>query len=147
MVFALLGMLPDFDFLFDAHRGPTHSVTAAVTVALVAAFVARSRPRLWVASGAAYGSHVLLDWLGTDTVAPFGLMALWPFDGGHYQLATPVFLPVCREYWLVDCWVSLTRTVGLELLLLVPLTAAALGLVPWGRRRLAKRDSRRQPSA
>ena len=131
--------MPDVDFLFNAHRGATHSVTAAALVSLVAALVVRSRPRVWVASGAAYGSHVLLDWLGIDTVAPFGLTALWPFDPGYYQLGSPLFYPVCREYWLAECWRSLAWAVGWELLLLGPLACAAVGWLWWRRPRLARR--------
>ena len=41
---------------------------------------AGSRAALVVAAALAYGSHLLLDWLGDDTTPPIGIMALWPFS-------------------------------------------------------------------
>ena len=36
--------------------------------------------RLALATGLAYATHTLLDWLGTDASPPIGIMALWPFS-------------------------------------------------------------------
>jgi len=144
--FALLGMLPDVDFLFGWHRGPTHSVMAAAIVGAAVFALVPSRPWLGCASAAAYGSHILLDWLGRDSVAPFGLMALWPFDAGFYQSPFAWFLPVCREYWLLECWGSLAWTVALELLLLGPLAWVAVGRLRAERHR-SPRASVRQPAS
>src|SRR4051794_2129973 len=77
--FAALGALPDLDLLFHAHRGPTHSLGAAAAVGIVAALASARTvvPNRWLlalACVAAYASHVLLDWLGTDTSAPIGVM-------------------------------------------------------------------------
>ena len=33
----------------------------------------------------AYASHTLLDWLGTDSSPPIGIMALWPFSRDYYE--------------------------------------------------------------
>lgn len=33
-----------------------------------------------LACGLAWSSHVLLDWLGADASAPYGIQALWPFS-------------------------------------------------------------------
>ena len=115
----LLGMLADIDFLLGGHRGFTHSVAAALAAGALMAIVDR-RPAVWLAAAAAYNTHVLLDWLGTDTVAPFGIMALWPFDQTFYLSPYHWFPPVCREYWLTECWVDLAGVVGWELLLLDP---------------------------
>src|SRR5262245_47784003 len=79
--FALMGMLPDVDLLAGAHSTYTHSVGAALLAMGVAAIVARQRARaswrkaaiIGCAIGAAYGSHILLDWLGTDTAPPRGI--------------------------------------------------------------------------
>ena len=57
-----------------------------------------------VALGAAYGSHVLLDWLGSDSVAPLGVMALWPFSFDYYLSDQQWFLSVCRAYTVASCW-------------------------------------------
>ena len=84
------------------------------------------RPAVWLAAAAAYGSHVLLDWLGTDTIAPIGVMAFWPFDRTYYLSPYHWFLPVCRQYWLADCWFRVARAMWWELLLLGPPALAGL---------------------
>ena len=38
----------------------------------------RENGRRALAITAAYATHTLLDWLGADSSAPFGIMALWP---------------------------------------------------------------------
>ena len=103
IILGLLGMLADIDFLLGGHRGFTHSVAAALAAGVLMAIVDR-RPAVWLAAAAAYGSHLLLDWLGTDTGAPIGIMVFWPFDHTFYLSPYHWFLPVCRQYWLRDCW-------------------------------------------
>jgi len=125
LLFALLGLLPDIDFLLGGHRGVTHTVGATLAVGVLVAAVDR-RPAVWLAAAAAYGSHVLLDWLGTDTVAPIGVMAFWPFDTTFYLSPYHWFLPVCRQYWLTDCWFRVARAIWWELLVLGPPALAGL---------------------
>ncbi len=122
---ALFGMLPDIDFLLGGHQGVTHTAGAALAVGLAVAALDR-RPVVWIAASTAYGTHVLLDWLGTDTVAPIGVRALWPFDQAFYLSPYHWFDPVCRQYWLAECWSGLARAVWWELVLLGPLTALGL---------------------
>jgi membrane-bound metal-dependent hydrolase YbcI (DUF457 family) len=85
---AALAAAPDLDLLTASHRTVTHSVGAALMVAVGAAAVAaaRSRPIVRVAlmCAAAWGTHLLLDWLGADAYPPFGIRALWPFDDHWY---------------------------------------------------------------
>ena len=139
LFFALLGMLPDIDLLVsDSHRHATHSLVAACAVGLLAVVAVPGRPLVWLASAAAYGTHLLLDWLGTDTVAPVGIMALWPFDTTHFQSPYHWFYPICREYWLLDCWIGLTWSVLLELLIVGPFALASV-LLMRGRRRAGER--------
>jgi membrane-bound metal-dependent hydrolase YbcI (DUF457 family) len=127
LFFALLGMLPDIDLLvIDSHRHATHSLVAACGVGLLAVVVAPGRPLVWLASAAAYGSHLLLDWLGTDTVAPLGIMALWPFETTHFESPYHWFYPVCREYWALECWVGLAWAVWYELLIIGPFALASV---------------------
>ena len=127
LLFAVLGMLPDIDLLvFGSHRHATHSFVAAGIVGLLAVAVAPGRPRVWLATVAAYSSHLLLDWLGTDTTAPFGIMALWPFSATHLQSPYHWFSPVCRQFWLLECWMKLAWAVWFELLIIGPLAAAGL---------------------
>lgn len=105
VVFGLLGILPDIDLLFGVHSTYTHSVGAIVVVGLFGGLAGRHLgSRRYLAVGAAYGSHVVLDWLGSDTVAPLGVMALWPLTSDFYLSERYWFMAVCREYWVAECW-------------------------------------------
>ena len=100
----LAAVAPDLDLLSESHRGWTHSIGAAVLAAVVAALWARRRAfsvsRTAVVVGLAWGTHVLLDWLGTDGSIPRGVMALWPFDTNYYFSPITIFPRVERRYWL-----------------------------------------------
>jgi inner membrane protein len=94
--------------------------------AVAGAWARTARPFVAVATAAAYGSHVLLDWLGADPSAPRGVMALWPLSGEFHLSDAHLFLRVCREYWLADCWWHNLRAVARELVILGPITVAAV---------------------
>lgn len=104
---AVCAAAPDLDLtlrLIDGanhHRGASHSLAAAVMAGL-AVFGLRQLgfPRLpgALAAGAAWASHVLLDYLGLDTSPPIGEMALWPFSSGFHASPIPVFLDVPRAF-------------------------------------------------
>jgi membrane-bound metal-dependent hydrolase YbcI (DUF457 family) len=134
-VCGLAATLPDVDFLLPIrHRGPTHSLAAAVLV--FAAMYAVQRPR-WQAAGliaAAYGTHVLFDWLGADSSSPRGLMALWPLTSRYFISDLDVFNSVDRRYWLDGFWQRNAIALARELAILLPTVAAA-----WWLRR-GKRD-------
>jgi inner membrane protein len=125
-------MLPDVDLLIGGHRGPSHSLTAALLVGVAVLIVSREK-RLALASAVAYASHVLLDWLGSDTSSPIGIMALWPFTRDYYQSQVHLFDSVSRRYWLPEFWTHNFRAVGWELVVLLPL--AWIGRVVAGRSR------------
>jgi membrane-bound metal-dependent hydrolase YbcI (DUF457 family) len=109
-VFGGLGALADIDLLFGTHSGPTHSIGAAAIIAVSALILlsaAGKRPGalalpptllLAFACSTAYGSHVLLDWLATDSTPPIGVMALWPFSRQHYESDLHVFMAISRRY-------------------------------------------------
>ena len=77
-----LGAAPDLDLAFLPHRTATHSLFATAFVGIFAAALAANakRPvaRVALMCAAAYGSHLLLDWLGTDHYPPRGIQLLWP---------------------------------------------------------------------
>jgi membrane-bound metal-dependent hydrolase YbcI (DUF457 family) len=124
-LFATLGMLPDLDLLVDGHhRTLTHGLGSAVVVGVIVAIVAR-QGRLGLASAAAYASHILLDWLGSDTSPPIGVMALWPFSRDYHQSDLHLFYSVSRRYWMPGFVAHNLRAVAWELAILVPLIAAA----------------------
>jgi inner membrane protein len=148
-LFALLGAVPDIDILLPIpHRGPTHSIVSAVLVFLVAwPALAWFRPaadgpspvRLALAIAAAWGSHILLDWLGADSSTPQGLMALWPLTTTHYISGLDVFLNISRRYWLPGFWRHNAVAVTREILILGPVLLAG--------QRLARPSARRTRSS
>jgi membrane-bound metal-dependent hydrolase YbcI (DUF457 family) len=123
--FALLGAFPDVDLMFDAHRGPTHSFGAALVTGLAALALTRER-RLAAAAACAYGSHVVLDWLGADTSVPVGVMALWPLTREHFQSSVEVFDSVWRRNETPDFWSHDIKAVAREVVILLPLAWLAL---------------------
>jgi membrane-bound metal-dependent hydrolase YbcI (DUF457 family) len=131
IVFAALGMLPDIDFLFGTHSTYTHSLGAAVVVALGAAMLApANRWIVGLACGCAYASHILLDWLGDDTTPPIGIMAVWPWSSGFYQSDLRWFMAITRRYWLPNFWTHNMEAVIREVGILLPLAA----FIAWLRR-------------
>ena len=139
ILFAGLGTLADFDLLFGMHSGPTHGVGAAI---LAGAFAwlplghatGRSRLTLALACIVAYGSHTLLDWLGSDTSPPIGIMALWPFSREYYESSLHLFMAVSRRIRQPDrFWVQNLTALARELMILVP----PLLVIGWLRARRA----------
>ena len=72
---------------------------------------------------AAYASHTLLDWLGTDSSPPIGIMALWPFSSEYYESHLHLFRAISRRYWLQEFWTSNARALAGELAILLPVIA------------------------
>jgi inner membrane protein len=128
-ILAAAAIVPDLDLLTHDHRGFSHSVGAALIAGAITWLVTR-RPRWALAVAAAWGSHVLLDWMSNDTRPPIGVMALWPFTRDYYKSSLEVFPAVSRRYWLAEFWVYNIRAAAVELLLLAPIAA----VVVWWRR-------------
>lgn len=99
--FAAIGTAPDLDLLVGTHSTYTHSIGAvALTAFSVFLWYRGRRLRLALACGAAVASHIVLDWLGSDSTPPIGIMALWPFTGEFYQSPFFVFMAITRRWWL-----------------------------------------------
>lgn len=127
LVYGALGILPDVDFLVSAHNMYTHSVGAMLAIGLAAAVVYRAGGLTGApAAAAAYGSHILLDWLGSDATPPLGIMALWPFSDGFYLSDRRWFMAISRRYFLPGFWAHNLYAVAWELILLGPLAALAV---------------------
>jgi len=103
-VFMIIGNLPDLDFLIGfalgrpglVHRGFSHTLLAAVLFGIATgAFVSwRGRERFMPAAlalGAAYASHILIDWMTTDTRPPVGGQFLWPFSDAYTIAPVTIF--------------------------------------------------------
>jgi inner membrane protein len=148
--FAGVGMMADLDFIpglllgqgGDWHRGASHSFTAVAAAGLAAWLWGRRRGLgkwLALAALAAYGSHVLLDYLNVDTRPPFGIPLLWPFSG-EYMLSRHAIFPDVKRHALT--WAIIVhdlKAVAWETLLLGPLAAAAL----WWRQARRRREQGR----
>tara|TARA_B100000029_G_scaffold351850_1_gene344339 strand:+ start:161 stop:754 length:594 start_codon:yes stop_codon:yes gene_type:complete len=146
---ACMGMLPDIDFVFAAHREFTHSVGATAAVMVVAAALSRWRyVELPCAVGAAYASHIGLDWLAADSSFPAGLMALWPFTTDYYLSSYDyfLFLNVCRQIGEIQCWMNNGFALLRELTILVPVTIAAISFQRLVTRKCVRRGSQTKGS-
>lgn len=125
---AVAAVAPDVDLAFSAHSGPTHGLGAAAVAGLIVygVWTALARTtvtpaRAAVAAAAAYASHTLLDWLGSDSSPPIGIMALWPVSGAYYESPLHVFRAISRRYWLPEFWTANVIAIGQELAILLPL--------------------------
>jgi len=132
LVCSFAAALADVDFLLPVvHRGPTHSLAAAVVVFAVALATVRilrptERPvRVAAVISLAALSHVLLDWLGEDSSTPRGLMAFWPFSSEYYISGLDAFDAVSRRYWREGFWRHNTIAVAKEVIILLPLALLA----------------------
>jgi inner membrane protein len=129
--YGLVAASPDLDLLAGAHSGPTHGLGAAVIVGAIAWLFLRSSgfrgaARLALAAGVAYASHTLLDWLGTDTSPPIGIMALWPFSRDYFESPLHLFMAISRRYWLREFWIYNLRALVRELLILLPIVGIVI---------------------
>ena len=122
---AIAAVLPDLDFLWGRHSMETHSLGAAVLAGVAALAWTRGRgKRFAMVIAAAWASHVLLDWLGSDDTPPLGVMALWPMSSAFYFAEAFMFEAISRRYWLAgfvrhNLWALATET-----LMLAPVAAA-----------------------
>jgi membrane-bound metal-dependent hydrolase YbcI (DUF457 family) len=150
-----VAVLPDLDLVhYSLHRGVTHSAGATLLIIIIAAGVTgwvtgAIAWRVALVVGAAHASHLLLDWLGIDRLAPIGLQALWPFSDRWFISGWGVFLPVERRDVLSLTSLGVNARAALrELAILGPIAAAA-----WAVRRTRRTrapfsgpDVRRRPS-
>lgn len=103
-LFMFIGNLPDLDFLVGFvvgkpgmfHRGLSHTVLAAVVfgVAVGAWQQWHGRERLGPAAlafGAAYLSHLVLDFVTIDHRPPFGGQFFWPLSAEYYISPVTIF--------------------------------------------------------
>jgi membrane-bound metal-dependent hydrolase YbcI (DUF457 family) len=127
---ASLAALPDADLLLPiAHRTITHSIGAVGVITIIAAAVTGKvtpgRWRIVFTCGAAYASHVLLDWLQADPTPPFGLQALWPISSTWFISGWNVFRHTERRHVLE--WAVMRSNVLAvlqEIAILLPLVVA-----------------------
>ena len=139
-----LAAIPDADLLLPiAHRAATHSLgaVAAVTITTIIAAAVTGRVtrrklqdgriaelqdwRIALTFGAAYASHLLLDWLQADPTPPYGLQALWPISSTWFISGWKVFRPTERRDFLE--WAAMRTNllaVVQEIAILLPVVVA-----------------------
>ena len=122
---AIAGAAPDVDFLWGRHNQETHSVAAAIAAGL-AVLAWKRDARLAAAVTIAWLSHILFDWLGSDTTPPLGVMALWPFSREYYFSNAFFFEAISRRYWLDNFIAHNVWAVTKEILILGPVLAVVM---------------------
>jgi len=126
LVCAMLAAVPDADLLFHIHRTFTHSIGAVLFVGIAAGAIAIviGRPVVRVAAmcAAAYGTHLLLDWLAVDLMPPYGIQALWPFSDTWYISGWIVFQRIERGRLFSESTLRLNvLAVAREIAILAPI--------------------------
>ena len=123
-----LGAAPDLDLPFVTHRTVTHSIGAVFLVGLVAAVLAANarRPiaRVALTCAAAYGSHLLLDWLGADSYLPLGIQLMWPINREWYISGLDLFRQTARlRIFTHGPMMTNLRAILQEIAILLPILA------------------------
>jgi len=127
-----LAAAPDLDLLAPyQHRTATHSILALALVVIIAMVVTgKVRGRVistivW-AAGAAYASHLLLDWLAEDSTPPRGLQLLWPFSGRWFISDLDLFRGTARLHIFTANSMRINAlAIAQEIAILGPLAAVA----------------------
>jgi hypothetical protein len=131
LICAALAAAPDLDLAAPyTHRTITHSLLATVVITIIAAVVTeqvthRNAWRMAIVCGAAYGSHLLLDWLALDDVPPRGLQMLWPFSDRWFISGWDLFRGTARrEWWTAHSIRTNALAIAQEVAILGPIAAA-----------------------
>lgn len=138
LLLALVGIAPDLDLLWGRHSAETHSVGAAVIAGFVLATALRVRTNLTVRTyfrvflvvTLVWLAHPVMDALGEDSSAPFGVMLWWPFSQQFVIAPFHIFDSAYRAYWKPDFWPHNIVAVAKEIMILAPL---AIGAALWRR--------------
>ena len=134
MLLVAVGLAPDLDLLWARHSMETHSLGAAALAGLLALLLTRNR-RLALVVALVWFTHPLMDALGDDSSAPFGVMLWWPFSREFYLARFSVFDSAYRAYWKPDFWPHNIVAVAKEILILAPILVTAR---LWRRRSVAR---------
>ena len=165
LLYMALAAAPDLDLLVPgSHRMATHSLFAMLLVFIIAAavtaqvtprrasrfggqahlrtsrFGGQARWRTAAMCAAAYGSHLLLDWLGADNVPPRGIQLLWPVSDRWFISDLDLFRQTARQHFLSPAIMRQNAiAVAQELAIMVPVVA----LLWWARARRSQSGEQR----
>ena len=105
----VVGTLADADFVvayysttpYLRHHYFSHSIPFAIIFTLLCWVILKSiqfrnATRAAGVLGAAYTSHLLLDYFAEDGSRPYGIPLLWPFSDRHFIAPFDVFLSIHR---------------------------------------------------
>ena len=120
-LFGLLAVAPDLDLLVGKHSMYTHSLGAMILVGVLVYVLNNQKGGQAFSAAMAYGSHILLDWLGADTSVPIGIMALWPLTNRFYQSNFFWFMAISRRFRAPGFLSHNLYAMSRELVLLGPL--------------------------
>jgi len=128
---AFVAAIPDADLLIPHfHRTASHSLTATaltliIAIAMTGKVTTRSAWQFGLALAAAHGTHLLLDWLGTDRFPPPGIQVLWPFKDHFYISGFDIFPPVERRLLRPEALAINARAATWEALIMAPVAFLA----------------------
>ncbi len=127
----ILAVLPDLDLVLPGgHRAVTHTVGAVLLVTIITAAVTgwvtgRVAWRVVLVCGAAWASHLFLDWLAVDFRPPYGIRALWPFNDGWYISGLDIFRQTERRQLFTTASLALNaKAIAQEIAILGPVVYA-----------------------
>ena len=129
---AAVAALPDADLLIPGwHRTATHSVTATalvfiLTIVVTGKVTGKPQWRWAAALAAAHATHLLLDWLAIDPRPPSGIQLFWPFSHEFFISRLDIFPGTERRIFRPGALALNARSAMRELLIMLPIAAAAL---------------------
>lgn len=143
----VFGSLADADFVvahfstapYLRHHYFSHSIPFAICFTLLCwiilkCFRSRNAGKFAGLIGAAYSSHLLLDYFADDGSKPYGIPLFWPFTNRHFIAPFNLFYSIHRGEFS-DIF-SMHNLIGvlIEIAVMAPIT---LILILWARRRLS----------
>lgn len=143
----VFGNLADADFVvaqfssetYLRHHYFSHSIPFALLVTAVIWLLLRlarrrSAERWTVLLGAAYFTHLLLDYMTEDGSVPRGIPLLWPFTTRHFMSPILIFYSIHRGDWQDIFSPENMLALLVEMSVMVPISLISLW---FARRRLA----------
>lgn len=135
-----LAALPDVDLLYQPiHRAVTHSVGSTILITIIATAVTgwvtgRRSIGFGLLCGLAWGSHLVLDWMGADPTPPRGIKALWPFSDQWFISGWDVFRGTeRRQLFTASSMIYNAKAVAQE----IGIVGSVALVLAWWRRRQA----------
>lgn len=155
LIFILLSILPDFDFLPGIfvhdinryHHGISHSLIVAfllsgVTAVCVSTIIPGiNRLRIYFICLMVAISHPLLDFFSEDYSLPYGIPIFWPIIDDYYISSTSIFIKIEKNGSDLKSFViSLINRNNLKAIFFECIFALVLFLIVFGVKKCQKKD-------